>query len=200
MLKHKRSFVKKITTEILETLEWVIVILPNTYFGNKLRLWFWKRRLKNPYIKFVGRNAQITMTVAMDLGRAFILGEFAALAIGDSDPIYIGNDVGMGRGAYLRSANHRFDDLAIDISAQGHTSKKIEFQGKVYSIVIEDDVWIGANAIILTGAHIGKGAVVSAASVVSSIIPPYSIVVGNPARVIANRLKLAKLHAESREG
>src|ERR1017187_4628018 len=125
MLKHKRSFVKQITTEILETLEWVIVILPNTYFGNKLRLWFWKRRLKNPYIKFVGRNAQITMTVAMDLGRAFILGEFAALAIGDSDPIYIGNDVGMGRGAYLRSANHKFDDVDVAIRAQGHTSKKI---------------------------------------------------------------------------
>src|ERR1700722_14564145 len=199
MLNPRRSFLDKLVTEFLATLEWLVIILPNTNIGTRLRLCFWKRRLKNPYIKYVGRNAEITMTAPMDLGRSFTLGDFAALAIGDSDPIYIGNDVGMGRGAYLRSANHRFDDVDVAISAQGHTSKRIEFQGKIYSIVIEDDVWIGANAIILTGAHIGKGTIVSAASVVSSQIPPYSIIVGNPARVIANRLNLAKLKAEERE-
>ena len=135
----------------------------------------------------------------MNLGNDFALGEFAAIEVGDSDPIFIGNDVAMARGAYLRSANHGIDDLESVISSQGHTSKRIEYQGGVYSVVIEDDVWVGANAIILSGAHIGKGSVVSAATVVASEVPPYSIVVGNPGRVIANRQKLAKLKAESGE-
>jgi acetyltransferase-like isoleucine patch superfamily enzyme len=55
--------------------------------------------------------------------------------------------------------------------------------------VINDDVWIGASAIILSGAQIGKGSIIAAGAVVSSIIPPFSIVVGNPGRVIANREK-----------
>lgn len=199
MNKQKRSNWAKMATEILATLEWLIVVLPNTYFGNKLRLFYWKRKLANPEIAFIGRNAQITLNVGMDLGRNFALGEFTAIEVGDSDPIYIGNDVAMARGTYLRSANHGIEDLTSAISTQGHTSKKIEFQGRTYSIVIEDDVWVGANAVILSGAHIGKGSVISASTVVSSDVPPYSIVVGNPGRVIANRQKLAKLKAENQE-
>lgn len=199
MSKQKRSDWSKIATEVLSTLEWLVVVLPNTYFGNKLRLYYWKKKLRNPYIRFVGRNAQITLNVGIDLGEYFVLGEFAAIEVGDSDPVFIGNDVGMGRGAFLRSANHAVDDVESVIQSQGHKSKKVEFQGKVYSIVIEDDVLIGANSIILSGAHIGRGSVVSAGSVVSSEVPPYSVVVGNPGRVIANRQKLAKLKAESRE-
>lgn len=52
-------------------------------------------------------------------------------------------------------------------------------------IVIEDDVWIGANSFILPGVRICKGAVVSANSVVRNDVPPYSIVCGNPAKVIS---------------
>jgi len=200
MSKQKnRPIWTKMATEVLSTLEWLAIVLPNTYFGNKLRLYYWRRKLGNPNIKFIGRNSQITLNVGMNLGNDFALGEFAAIEVGDSDPIFIGNDVAMARGAYLRSANHGIDDLESVISSQGHTSKRIEYQGGVYSVVIEDDVWVGANAIILSGAHIGKGSVVSAATVVASEVPPYSIVVGNPGRVIANRQKLAKLKAESGE-
>lgn len=51
-------------------------------------------------------------------------------------------------------------------------------------IVIEDNVWVGANCFILKGVRIGKGSVVGAGSVVSEDVPPNSIVLGNPARVI----------------
>lgn len=54
-------------------------------------------------------------------------------------------------------------------------------------IIIEDDVWIGTNALILSGVTIGKGSIIGAGAVVSKDIPPYAIVVGNPAKVIKYR-------------
>ncbi len=53
--------------------------------------------------------------------------------------------------------------------------------GKDLEIVIEDDVWIGFGAIILSGTHIGRGAIVGAGSVVTNDVAPYAIVIGNPA-------------------
>jgi len=56
-------------------------------------------------------------------------------------------------------------------------------------IVIEDDVWIGANAIILKGVTLGKGCVVAAGSVVTKGVPAYALVGGNPARIIKQEIK-----------
>ena len=53
--------------------------------------------------------------------------------------------------------------------------------------VIENDVWIGQNSVILPGVHIGDGAIIGANSVVGSDVPPYTKVVGNPARAIQKR-------------
>ena len=53
-----------------------------------------------------------------------------------------------------------------------------------HTIIIEDDVWIGAGSIILSGVTVGKGAVIGAGSVVTKDVEPYTIVVGNPARKI----------------
>ena len=55
-------------------------------------------------------------------------------------------------------------------------------------IVVDDDVWIGTNALILSGVHIGKGAVVAAGSVVTKDVPPFALVGGVPAKVIKYRL------------
>lgn len=51
-------------------------------------------------------------------------------------------------------------------------------------IIVEEDVWIGINVTLLSGAHIGRGAIIGACSVVTKDIPPYTIAVGNPAKVI----------------
>ena len=55
------------------------------------------------------------------------------------------------------------------------------------NIVVEDDVWIGARAIIMSGVKIGQGAVVAAGAVVSKDVPPYAIVGGVPAKIIKYR-------------
>lgn len=51
-------------------------------------------------------------------------------------------------------------------------------------IIVEEDVWIGINVTLLSGAHIGRGAIIGAGSIVTKEIPPYAVAVGNPARVI----------------
>ena len=67
------------------------------------------------------------------------------------------------------------------------TSTKLYSNNKVMTTVIEDDVWIGANAVIRTGLIIGKGSIIGASAVVLNDIPPLSIVVGNPGRVLKSR-------------
>ncbi len=56
-------------------------------------------------------------------------------------------------------------------------------------VIIENDVWIGTDAIILSGVRIGNGAVIGARAVVSKDVPPYAIVAGNPARIIRYRFE-----------
>ena len=60
-------------------------------------------------------------------------------------------------------------------------------KGKELRIVIENDVWIGYGSIVVSGVHIGRGAIVAAGSVVLKDVEPYSIVAGNPAREISKR-------------
>lgn len=81
--------------------------------------------------------------------------------------------------AFVNSDDHVYDIVGKSIWDSG--------RGDKYKIVIEDDVWIGHGAIILTPARIGRGAIVAAGSVVSKDVPPYSIVGGVPAKVIKMR-------------
>jgi len=89
--------------------------------------------------------------------------------------IVIGNNVLVGPNVVMRATNHAFSNPSLLIWQQGHTAGKI---------VICNDVWIGANAIILAGVTIGEGAVVAAGAVVTKDIPSYSIVAGVPAVII----------------
>ena len=63
--------------------------------------------------------------------------------------------------------------------------KSIHYNKK--DIIIEEDCWISANVTLLSGAHIGRGTVVGACSLVNKKIPPYAVVVGTPARIIASK-------------
>lgn len=61
-------------------------------------------------------------------------------------------------------------------------------------VVIEEDVWIGSNVVVLSGVTIGRGSIIGAGSIVNSNIPRYSIVGGNPARVIKKRFDETKIN------
>lgn len=74
--------------------------------------------------------------------------------------------------------NHNFTDPLLPIQQQGVTRQ---------GIVIEDDCWLGNGVTVLDGVTIGKGSVIGAGAVVTKDIPPYSIAVGIPARVIKSR-------------
>ena len=97
------------------------------------------------------------------------------------DKIIIGNDVLIGPYTVINSGNHNYSNPDISIREQGHIFKPI---------VIEDDVWIGANSSILAGVTIGKGAVVGAGAVVTKNVNPYTVVGGVPATFIKERKKI----------
>lgn len=189
---------KRIYREILSIIRFVVLYYPNSYYGNKLRVFYWEKSFKLKLLEYVGRGAELNFTKSTNycIGKNLVIGKNCILDVSDGYGIYLGDYVSIALGSYIRTANHRIDDLTKPISKQGHIAKFIEYSGSSYSVIIEDDVWVGAHSIILSGAHIGKGSVISAGSVVSSVIPEYSIVAGNPARVIANRLKLAVHKAE----
>ena len=167
-----------------------IMFFPGS-IGRKLRLSYWKSKLK-----YLGANVffdigiDITGCEKILIGYNFMLGRDCCIGSVDSDGVYIGNDVSIARGSYLHASNHKFSELDVPINKQGVTYNSISFKNANYSIVIEDDVWIGSNSVILSGAHISTGCVISAGSVVSGFYPPYSIIIGNPARLAGSRKKL----------
>ncbi len=94
--------------------------------------------------------------------------------------IQIGECCLFGPNVVMRTANHKYDNPNLFIRQQGHI---------VGDIHIEDDVWIGANAVILGGVHIGRGAVIGAGAVVTRDVPSMVVVVGVPARFVKHRDK-----------
>jgi acetyltransferase-like isoleucine patch superfamily enzyme len=103
-------------------------------------------------------------------------------AIGPGSVIFgkvkIGSCVMVGPNGMIMGGNHGFNDLDIPMMDQPCTSN---------GIIIEDDVWIGAGSIILDGVRIGKGSVIGAGTIVTKEVPSYSIVVGNPGKIMKTR-------------
>lgn len=93
--------------------------------------------------------------------------------------VTIGNDVMMGPDCKIYTTNHGMERTDIPMWKQESTS--------VEPVVIGNDVWIGARVIILPGVHIGDGSVIGAGSVVTKDVEPYSVVAGNPAKLIRKR-------------
>lgn len=122
------------------------------------------------------------------------------------ETISVGTDVNLGWRPILMAAKSQikigskvmFGPEVIVIGGGHNTSEigrfmydvKVKRPGDDLGVVIEDDVWIGARAVILRGVTIGRGAIIGAGSVVTQSIPPYAVATGIPARVIKFRWNL----------
>lgn len=111
------------------------------------------------------------------LGDNVFINFYSGLFASDA-PITVGNSVMIGPYTRIFTQNHRYDDLKQSMYKQGYVSKPV---------IIEDDVWIGANCTVLPGVRIGKGSIVGAGSVVTKDVQPYSVVGGVPAKRIKKR-------------
>lgn len=114
--------------------------------------------------------------VGFEIGDNSNIGAFAY--IGAAGGIRIGKNVMMGPRVSLLAEQHNIERTDVPMKDQG-TSRK--------GIVIENDVWLGANCCVLDGVTVGTGAVIAAGAVVSKDVPPFAIVGGVPAKIIRMR-------------
>lgn len=97
--------------------------------------------------------------------------------IGDRTEIHVAERVSIGRGCRIS-----WDCVIMDRNYHGIGQEP----ERIAPVVIEDNVWIGCRAIILPGVVLGEGSVVAAGAVVTKSVPPFTVVGGNPAKVIRN--------------
>lgn len=93
--------------------------------------------------------------------------------------VSIGDDVVMGPDVAIMTASHEFENPSIPINQQGSTIRR--------PVRIGRDVWLGTRVVVLPGVEIGEGSVIGAGSVVAKSIPPFSVAVGVPAKVVRRR-------------
>ena len=149
---------------------------------------------------FLGRRTEITCTRGlghMELGRWVWVGDGNSirchegfLRIGDkvvfgtNDTVTAYLDVRIGEGTlfadsvYVGDFDHRYEDPDVPIRKQGIVTSPVR---------VGADCWIGEKATVLRGATVGRGSVIGAHAVVRGEIPPYSVAVGVPARVVKRR-------------
>ena len=166
--------------ELFYLVQQIVALLPDAGRLSAIRPWFYRRHLARA-------GQRLTM---MSGSKIF---EPASVTIGDDvginigvilDPmegghIELGNSIGIGPYCILRSSDHGFSDATVSFRKQPHVGG---------TIVIEDDVWLGSHVVVTRNVRIGKGSVIGAHSVVTRDIPPYSIAMGVPARVVKSRL------------
>ena len=159
----------------------------------------WYVRLLAPFYQHRGRGSVIHRSVRMDtppyrrfsLGRHSVVESFSCInnAVGDViigdhtrvglhntiiGPVTIGSHVNLAQGITVTALNHNFSDATRHIDEQGVST---------IPVIIDDDVWIGANAVVLPGVHIGRHSVVAAGAVVTHDVPDGCVVAGVPAEV-----------------
>lgn len=160
----------------------------------------WVQWFVNPFFHKKGKGTTICRRTRMDvlpfqpfnLGNYSTVEDFAtinngvgAVNIGNNSrigignviigPVTIGNNVILAQNIVMSGLNHNYTDIDKPICLQGET---------VAMITVEDDCWIGANAVLTAGVTIGKHSVVAGGAVVTKDVPPYCVAVGNPARII----------------
>ncbi|MBN2012315.1 acyltransferase [candidate division KSB1 bacterium] len=157
------------------------------FFKRRLvqRISYWRSAFRIRYLNIV-HHARISPTTYV--APRFIVSWANGLEIGDDCVIQTNfiscGKVKLGRGVIIApncsffAQTHAFNHAESIPFGISHTNKPI---------VVDDYVWIGANVIVLGGVHIGEGVVISAGSVVSSDVEPFSVVAGNPAKTVFHR-------------
>ena len=160
----------------------------------------WYVRMLAPLYQHRGKCSKIHRSVRMDTPpyRKFSLGNYSVVesyscinnAVGDViigdhtrvglhntviGPVTIGSHVNLAQGITVTALNHNFAEKDIRIDEQGVSTNPVN---------IGNDIWIGANAVILPGVTIGDHAVVAAGAVVTKDVPPHTLVAGVPAKII----------------
>lgn len=146
---------------------------PYALFFPRLRSWvvqsFLKKSGKNLRVK---KGAEISLNARV--GNNSELGTRCMI----QSNVYLGDDVIMGPDVKIYSRNHKYEDLEIPIRLQGKN---------YYETFVGNDVWIGANVIILAGCKVGNHVIIAAGAVVTKDVPDWSIIGGVPAKVIKKR-------------
>ena len=165
---------------------------------NYFRKWYYKNLFKK-YCISLGNSITILGDVKFTGGGKLTCGDNLFVRCDKFSPVKIhidgkselrlGNDVFLNNGVQLSCSkkiqigNHV--DIADDcliIDNDFHSVGSVD--AKSSPIIIEDDVWIASRSIILKGVTIGKGSVIGAGSIVTKSVPPFSFVVGNPAKIL----------------
>ena len=156
------------------------------YFSAMIRrLWvfYFRHQFKSCGVDVTFFPGDIFSWSTISLGSHIFIGPGAIFSASESG-ICIGNKVMFGPRVTIMGGDHNAAELGeymFDV--------KIKRSGNDLPVFVEDDVWIGAGAIILKGVTIGRGSIVAAGSVVTKSVPPYSIAAGNPARVLKQRFE-----------
>jgi len=140
-----------------------------------------RRALVAPLLQACGDDVNIERGAHFGSGRSIRLGSRSGLGIRCRllGPITIGEDVMMGPDVLIMTGSHETADVTHPMLGQGFLPDR--------PVKIEDDVWIGARAIILPGVTIHRGSVIGAGSVVTRDVDPFTVVAGNPARSVKKR-------------
>ena len=159
--------------------------LAPAYLCDRLWCWAWKRSMK-----YCGKGVYLR-PLSSDIKGLHNLSIGDGTSIPKGSTIYctealltIGRKVVFGPHPTIITGDHRTDIIGkyiIDVTADEKLSENDQ------AVVIEDDVWCGANVTILKGVTIGHGSVIAAGAVVTKSFPPYSIIGGVPARLIKMR-------------
>ena len=160
---------------------WYIRLLAPLY---QHRAWsskiYWSVRMDTPpYRRFwLGRRSVIESYCCINNAVGDVtIGDYTRIGIHCTviGPVYIGHHVNLAQGITVTALNHNFADTNRRIDEQGISTRPV---------VIGDDVWIGANAVILPGVTIGRHVVVAAGAVVTKDVPDSCVVAGIPAKVV----------------
>lgn len=126
----------------------------------------------------IGRNSLIeSLCVICAWHGDVVLEDGASIGIGSivMGPVLIGEGSACGQNCFISGQSHHYEDISKNFLRQGIQTEQV---------VVGKNVWIGANASILPGVTIGDNSVIGAGSTITDDVPAYSVVVGNPAKII----------------